>query len=229
MSISTSPIDAPTHRALLIVDVQPTFCEGGSLPVPGGNDVAHAVAAFASLHRDHYDTLVTTQDWHVDPGDHFSDDPDFVDTWPPHAVAGTEEAELHPALSELYPEVSVKKGEHQAAYSGFEGLDGDGRMLASILADLEITQVDVVGLAESHCVKATALDAVRNGLRVRVLTDLTAPVTPEQGEAARAELAAAGVELVTSADVVAEPSGQIPGGAPGKSSGKAARESAADS
>lgn len=200
MSTSTAPIDTPTHRALLIVDVQPTFCEGGSLPVEGGNDVAHAVAAYASLHRDRYDTLVTTQDWHVNPGAHFSNDPDYVDTWPPHAVAGTEEAELHPALSELYPEVTVKKGENQAAYSGFEGLDGEGRMLASILADLEITDVDVVGLAESHCVKATALDAVRAGLRVRVLTDLTAPVTPEQGEAARREMADAGVTLLVSDD-----------------------------
>ncbi len=200
MSTSTAPIDAPTHRALLIVDVQPTFCEGGSLPVEGGNAVAHAVAEYASLHRDRYDALVTTQDWHVDPGTHFSDDPDYVDTWPPHAVAGSEEAELHPALSELYPEVSVRKGENQAAYSGFEGLDGEGKPLASILAELEITQVDVVGLAESHCVRATALDAVRHGLRVRVLTDLTAPVTPEQGEAARREMADAGVELVASSD-----------------------------
>ncbi len=222
MSTSTSPIDTPTHRALLIVDVQPTFCEGGALPVPGGNDVAHAVAAYASLHRDHYDTLVTTQDWHVDPGDHFSDDPDFVDTWPPHGVAGTEEAELHPALSELYPEVTVKKGMHAAAYSGFEGVDGDGRPLETILRDLEITDVDVVGLAESHCVKSTALDAVRAGLGVRVLTDLTAPVTPEQGEAARAEMAAAGVQLVVSDDVAAEPSAQSPD-TPGASSGTAAQ------
>jgi nicotinamidase/pyrazinamidase len=221
MSTSTAPIDSPTHRALLIVDVQPTFCEGGSLPVPGGNDVAQAVASYASLHRDHYDTLVTTQDWHVDPGGHFSDDPDYVDTWPPHAVAGTEEAELHPALSELYPEVTVKKGENQAAYSGFEGLDGDGRPLASILADLEITDVDVVGLAESHCVKATALDAVKAGLRVRVLTDLTAPVTPEQGVAAREEMAAAGVQLLASSEVASEPSGRS-GQTPGVTSGKSA-------
>lgn len=218
MSTSTAPIDAPTHRALLIVDVQPTFCEGGSLPVEGGNAVAHAVADYASLHRDRYDTLVTTQDWHVDPGAHFSDDPDYVDTWPPHAVAGSEEAELHPALSELYPEVTVKKGENQAAYSGFEGLDGEGKPLASILAELEITQVDVVGLAESHCVKATAIDAVRNGLRVRVLTDLTAPVTAEQGEAARREMADAGVELVASSDLPAEESGRNDA-APGLSSG----------
>ena len=89
------------RRALLVVDVQPTFCEGGALPVAGGNDVAEAIARYAAARRDRYDLVVTTQDWHIDPGEHFSEHPDFVDTWPPHGVAGTTEAELHPALSEL--------------------------------------------------------------------------------------------------------------------------------
>lgn len=185
-------------RALLVVDVQPTFCEGGALPVPGGNAVAAAIAEFAAARRGDYALVVTTQDWHVDPGSHFSDSPDFVDTWPPHGVAGTAEAELHPALADLRPDASVKKGEFQAAYSGFEGVDPAGRDLATVLRASGVTDVDVVGLAESHCVRATALDALALGLRTRVLTDLTAPVTPELGAAARAELAAAGVELVAS-------------------------------
>lgn len=188
------------RRALLVVDVQPTFCEGGALPVPGGNAVAERIARHAAAHRDRYDLVVTTQDWHVDPGGHFSELPDFVDTWPPHGVAGTAEAELHPALSELGPDVSVKKGEFAAAYSGFEGVDGEGRALATILREREVTDVDVVGIAESHCVRATALDALGLGLRTRVLTDLTVPVTPEQGAAAREALSAAGATLVTSAD-----------------------------
>lgn len=187
-----------THRALIIVDVQPTFCEGGALPVAGGDDVARAIALYATEHRPDYDLVVTTQDWHVDPGDHFSDTPDFVDSWPPHGVAGTAEAELHPALSAVVPEVSVKKGEYQAAYSGFEGRDGEGRLLADILLDARITRVDVVGLAESHCVKATALDAHALGLATRVLTDLTAPVSEELGVQAREELRAAGVHLAPS-------------------------------
>lgn len=186
------------HRALIVVDVQPTFCEGGALPVEGGNRTAQAVADYAAAHRDRYTLVVTTQDWHVDPGEHFSSDPDFVDTWPPHGVAGTDEAELHPALADLHPDVAVKKGELAAAYSGFEGFAPDGRSLAAVLVDADIDAVDVVGIAESHCVKATALDAVAEGLTTRVLTDLTVPVTPELGAAARTELTAAGVHLLDS-------------------------------
>ncbi|GIJ00580.1 nicotinamidase/pyrazinamidase [Sediminihabitans luteus] len=190
--------DAPTGRALVVVDVQPTFCEGGALPVTGGNDVAQRIAEHARAHRDAYDLVVTTQDWHIDPGPHFAtppDEPDFVDTWPPHGVAGTAEAELHPALADLSPDASVKKGEFQAAYSGFEGADVAGKTLAEILESAGIGSVDVVGLAESHCVRATALDAHALGLDTTVLTDLTAPVSPELGAAAREELRAAGVRL----------------------------------
>ncbi|MCM3662211.1 isochorismatase family protein [Georgenia satyanarayanai] len=187
------------RRALLVVDVQPTFCEGGALPVAGGTAVAQAVAAYAAAYRDRYALVVTTQDWHIDPGRHFAtppEEPDYVDTWPPHGVAGTAEAELHPALADLAPDASVKKGQYAAAYSGFEGTDGEGRTLAQLLDGVDA--VDVVGLAESHCVKETALDAVRAGMSARVLSDLTAPVTPEQGELARAQLREAGVEITPS-------------------------------
>ena len=189
---------ARTRRALLVVDVQPTFCEGGALAVAGGNDVAARIAAFATAHRDRYDLIVTTQDWHVDPGNHFSDTPDFVDSWPPHGVAGTAEAELHPALADLRPDASVKKGMYAAAYSGFEGVDAHGRNLATVLAWTGIEEVAVVGIAESHCVKETALDAHGCGLRTRVLTDLTVPVDEAQGISARAVLRERGVALVAS-------------------------------
>ena len=187
-----------SSRALIIVDVQPTFCEGGALAVPGGNAVAVRVAAYAAAHREDYRLVVTTQDWHIDPGPHFSDTPDFVDTWPPHGVAGTAQAELHSALAGLHPDARVKKGHYSAAYSGFEGVADDGADLDRILAGAGIEALDVVGLAESHCVKDTALDGRRRGYAVRVLTDLTEPVSPELGEAARAEMRAAGVELTAS-------------------------------
>ena len=173
------------RRALIVVDVQPTFCEGGALAVTGGNAVAERIAAYVSAHRNDYALVVTTQDWHIDPGDHFSPDPDFIDTWPVHGVAGTDEARLHPALDGLVADAAVKKGQYAAAYSG----------LADILRAADIEAVDVVGLAESHCVKDTALDAVAQGYRVRVLTDLTEPVSPELGRAARDDMRAAGVEL----------------------------------
>ena len=184
-------------RALIVVDVQNDFCEGGSLAVAGGAAVASALSDL--LGGDHgYDHVVATQDHHIDPGAHFSETPDFVDTWPPHGVAGTAEAELHPALTGIDADAAVKKGQYAAAYSGFEGLDATGTSLAALLATAGVTAVDVVGIAESHCVKETALDAVREQLPTRVLTDLTVPVTPELGEAARDRMRTAGVELVTS-------------------------------
>lgn len=195
---------AQIRRALIVVDVQPTFCEGGELPVPGGNAVAARVADFLRAHAADYALIATTQDWHVDPREHFSSEPDYADTWPPHGLVGTPNAELHPAVAAVVAQlpdvVRTRKGEHQAAYSGFEGADERGRTLERLLADAEIDDVEVCGIAESHCVKATALDAHRLGYPTTVLRDLTVPVTPELGELARAELTAAGVRMRSSAD-----------------------------
>lgn len=188
-----------SRTALLVVDVQPTFCEGGALGVEGGNDVAANVADL--LAGDHgYDLVVTTQDWHIDPGDHFSDEPDFVDTWPPHGVAGTAEAELHPALDAVAGRIDagVRKGMHAAAYSGFEGVDGDGRTLNDLLSSAGVHEVDVVGIAFDHCVRATAMDAAANGYATTVIEGLSASVAPETEAAARTQLADAGIEVITS-------------------------------
>lgn len=184
-------------RALLIVDVQPTFCEGGGLGVEGGNAIAEAVAAHVETVD--YDHIITTQDWHIDPGDHFSPEPDFVDSWPEHGVAGTDEAELHPALDRIRGQVDagVKKGQYSAAYSGFEGVSEEGTPLNDLLQQRGVTDVDVVGIAFDYCVLATALDAKSNGYSVRVLEDLTTGVAPESSAAARVSLADADVELAT--------------------------------
>jgi nicotinamidase/pyrazinamidase len=189
-------------RALLIVDVQPTFCEDGELPVDGGNETAFAIAEYVTIHRPDYALTVTSQDWHIDLADHFSDQPDYVDTWPPHGLAGTANAELHPALIAALGEdggdATIKKGQHAAAYSAFDGTDGGGRRLLEVLAGAGVDSIDVCGIAESHCVRASALDALAAGLTVRLLTDLTVPVTPESGAAAREAIAAAGGVLATS-------------------------------
>jgi nicotinamidase/pyrazinamidase len=192
----------PAQRALLIVDVQPTFCEEGELPVDGGNEIAFRIASFVRARRADYHLIATSQDWHVDPAHHFSAQPDFVETWPPHGLAGTSNAELHPAvlaaLGEDGADVAVKKGQHAAAYSAFEGADDAGRELAEVLTAAEIREIDVCGIAESHCVRASALDALKLGFAVRLLTDLTVPVTPESGAAARQAIAAAGGVLAGS-------------------------------
>jgi len=195
------PIDPQKVLALIVVDVQPTFTEGGELAVEGGNDVAQRIADYVAATHGRYETIITTQDWHIEPGAHFSDTPDYVDTWPRHGVAGTPNAELHPALANINAGVHIKKGQFEAAYSGFDGTDERDHPLNDVLQEFGVTDLDICGIAESHCVKETALDAIQNGYRTRVLTDLTVPVSPDQGEKAREAMARAGVELVNSADI----------------------------
>ncbi len=200
----TSRDDAAGARALVIVDVQNDFCEGGSLAVAGGADVAARIADFVAAHRGDYAAIVATADWHIDPGDHFSDTPDFVDSWPVHCVAGTPGAEPHPGVEPAMAHVEAvfRKGEYAAAYSGFEGLthDAPGRAgaigLGDWLAARDVRAVDVVGIATDYCVRATALDALRSGLGTRVLLDLTAGVAPESSERAVAQLRAEGADIV---------------------------------
>jgi len=183
-------------RALIVVDVQNDFCEGGSLAVAGGAAVAAGITAHAGqgLEAGQYAHVVGTRDHHVDPGAHFSDTPDFLDTWPRHCVVGTDGVELHPALDRGLLQAVFDKGEHVAAYSGFEGA-ADGTGLADWLRAHGVDAVDVVGIATDHCVRATALDAVGAGFATRVLLPLTVGVAEASTEAALTQLAAAGVEL----------------------------------
>jgi nicotinamidase/pyrazinamidase len=187
-----------TGRALVVVDLQLDFCEGGSLGVGGGNDVAAAVAEL--VREQDYACVAATQDWHVDPGDHFSAAPDFVRTWPEHCRAGTPGATLHPDLPLDRIDAVFRKGEHAAAYSGFEGTTGADRDeaidLAGWLRGRGITAVDVVGIATDHCVRATALDAVTEGFDTRVLLGLTAGVARDSTDRALEQLRAAGADLV---------------------------------
>jgi nicotinamidase/pyrazinamidase len=181
-------------RALIIVDVQNDFCEGGSLAVAGGAAVARAIGGYLAGGPG-YAHVVATKDFHVDPGSHFSDHPDFAVSWPPHCVADTPGAEFHPDLDTSAVEAVFRKGAHAAAYSGFEGTDDDGTALGDWLRAHDIDQVDVVGIATDYCVHATAADAARAGFSTRVMLDLTAGVAPESTAKAIEDLRAAGVEL----------------------------------
>ena len=179
-------------RAVVVVDVQNDFCEGGSLAVAGGSDVARAITT--RLSDGGYDHAVATRDHHVDPGPHFSDRPDFIDSWPAHCIAGTPGAELHPNLGTERIEAVFDKGEHSAGYSGFEGR-ADGTALADWLRGHDVDELEIVGIATDHCVRATALDAARQGFGTTVRLDLTAGVAEPTVAAALDELAAAGVAL----------------------------------
>jgi nicotinamidase/pyrazinamidase len=180
------------NKAIIVADVQNDFCEGGSLAVLGGATVASAVSDHLS--KGGFDHAVATRDHHIDPGTHFSPSPDYVDSWPPHCVAGTAGMELHPNLETSAIEAIFDKGEYQAAYSGFEGVY-DGVPLAEWLRQHGVDRVEVVGIATDHCVRATALDAAREGFATTVRLDLTAGVAQATVEKALAQLGDAGVAL----------------------------------
>ncbi|MBA2560019.1 MAG: isochorismatase family protein [Propionibacteriales bacterium] len=189
-------------RALIVVDVQNDFCEGGSLAVKGGAEVAFRIGQL--LHRwqqaderdREYDVIVATRDHHVDPGDHFSTTPDFVDSWPPHCIVGSDGAAFHPNLDPQPFNAIFLKGEHRAAYSGFEGKTSDGVALAQWLRDHSVTHVDLCGIATDYCVRATALDSRRERFTTRVLTQLAAGVAPASTETALDEMRRAEIAVV---------------------------------
>ncbi len=188
-------------RALVIIDVQNDFTEGGALGVEGGAAVAAAITEHLREHPDDYAVVIASRDWHDpdnDNGGHFASagEPDFVSTWPRHCMAGTEGAEYHPAIDTGLIDIHVRKGQGVPAYSIFEGTTDDGRGIVVALDELRITDVDVVGIATDYCVRASALDALAAGRRVRVLTHLVAGVAPTSSAAALGELAAAGATLV---------------------------------
>ena len=183
-------------RALIITDVQNDFCEGGSLAVLGGADVAAEISKYVAAAGDVYAHIVATKDHHVSPGQHFSDNPDYVDTWPPHCVVGTSGADFHPHLATDRIEIVFTKGEYAAAYSGFEGTDANGVGLAEWLREREIESVDIVGIATDHCVRATAIDAMTAGLATTVLLDKTAGVARRTVDTALEQMRAAGCRLV---------------------------------
>ncbi|SBT55072.1 isochorismatase family protein [Micromonospora narathiwatensis] len=183
-------------NALIVVDVQNDFCEGGSLAVAGGAGVAAGISRLLAAEPGRWDHVVATKDFHVDPGAHFGDPPNYVDTWPRHCVVGTRGSEFHPDLDTGRVEAIFHKGEHAAAYSGFEGHAEDGECLADWLRRHDVDRVDVVGIATDHCVRATALDAAHEGFRTTVLLDLTAAVAPETLDVALRALAGAGVTMV---------------------------------
>jgi len=191
-------------RALIVTDVQNDFCEGGSLAVPGGAEVAFKIGEL--LHHwseqdpkaPDYAVAVATRDHHIDPGSHFAapgTEPDFVDSWPVHCVVGTDGEAFHPNLDPQPFTAVFLKGEHAAAYSGFEGRTTDGTSLADWLRQRDVTDVDICGIATDYCVQATVLDALSNGFSVRLLADLCAGVAPETSQSALTEMRTAGASI----------------------------------
>ncbi|MEY4648186.1 MAG: hypothetical protein RL009_602 [Actinomycetota bacterium] len=190
-------------RALFIIDVQNDFCEGGSLAVAGGAAVAAGITGFLEAHRGEYDVVIASRDWHDadnDNGGHFAtppSTPDFAETWPAHCVSGTLGAEYHPNLDVGFIDVHIEKGQGKPSYSIFEGTTPDGTPLSDLLAELEVDQIDVVGIATDYCVLASSRDALNAGFEVRVIPELTAGVAADSTAAALLSLKESGCQLVS--------------------------------
>ena len=183
-------------RALIITDVQNDFCEGGSLEVVGGARVARAINEHVA--QSSYDHVVATKDFHIDPGSHFSDNPDFRNSWPRHCVVGTPGAEFHPDLETGSIEAVFTKGQYSAAYSGFEGACQRGIPLTDWLRQHVVDEVVVVGIATDYCVLKTAQDAAREGFATTVFEDLTAGVADVTSQQALDDLRRLGIEVAQS-------------------------------
>lgn len=189
-------------RALLVIDVQVDFCEGGALTCEGGAAVAKAITRHIQQNREHYDYVIASRDWHEpnsQNGGHFplpGQAPDFVSSWPLHCIAGEPGADYHPGLDSSLIDIHVKKGQDSHGYSIFDGVDDTGTPFPELIRNLGIKEVDVVGIATDYCVRASSLDAIHNGLQVRVITSLTAGVSPASTERAVDELIDAGVSVI---------------------------------
>ncbi len=189
-------------RALLIVDVQNDFVEGGSLGVVGGRSVASRISDHLAAHADDYALVIASRDWHdagSNNGGHLhapGTEPNFATTWPAHCVSTESGSDYAPELATERITHHVRKGMGVPAYSAFEGSLDDGRALTDLLHEEGVTDLDVVGIATDYCVRSSVLDARRNGFGVRVLDGLHVGVAPDTSEAALAEMAGAGAESV---------------------------------
>lgn len=195
-------------QALVVVDIQKDFVEGGALAVKGGQDVADITARLViPTFKKAGFPILFTKDWHIDPGDHFSENPDYVDSWPVHCVAGSEGAEFAADFGTVPEVIIFKKGQYSASYSGNEGHNsvepGKGLNLAEALKVAQVTNVSIIGIAYDYCVKATALDLAEAGFEVHVIKDFTASVNPDNDDAVTYELNQAGIAVIDGRDYVA--------------------------
>lgn len=181
-------------RALLIVDVQNDFCPGGSLAVPEGDKVVPVINQMMAL----FPLVVASKDWHPKDTVHFK-------KWPPHCMQGTPGADFHPGLDASKIQKTFLKGTHNKddGYSAFEATSDD---LAAFLKKKGVTDLYVAGLATDYCVKATALDADKNGFETFVVEDAVAAVNVKPGDDEKAlkAMRKAGITLIRSDEISAD-------------------------
>ena len=203
------------RAALLIVDLQNDFCPGGALPVADGDRVIAPINRAARFFAAARLPVLASRDWHPPVTGHFRE---FGGAWPAHCVQGTPGAAFHPALRLPEGTVLLSKGMDPEldGYSAFEGVTADSRPLAGLLGELAVQRLFVCGLATDYCVLSTALEALRRGFEVTLLTNAVAGVDAVPGASAGAieEMKKAGALLATVAELQSGSGGAIGRSAP---------------
>src|SRR3972149_1174139 len=172
-------------KALIIVDVQNDFCPGGALPVPEGDRVVPVFNRYIELFAAWGLPIYATRDWHPEKTIHFKE---FGGPWPPHCLQRTRGAEFHPGLKLPRDTVIISAGDtfEDEGYSAFEGHDEEGKSFIEVLRAAAIEHLFVGGLATDYCVRATVLDALKNGVRVTLLIDAIKGIDVNEGDSRRA-------------------------------------------
>jgi len=184
------------NKALVIIDVQKDFCEGGVLPALNTFSLIEPLNDAINWSVKHDILCVFTRDWH--PKDHAS----FIEnggTWKPHCIQGSEGAEFAEGLfipfNSLIIDIETDSNKLNTGYSAFENTN-----LESELRRMGITEIAAAGIATDYCVRATVLDALKYGFKCSVLTDLVRAIDIMEIDSIEAfgEMQSEGAELMTS-------------------------------
>lgn len=188
-------------KALLLVDLQVDFVDGGVLGVSGGKEMCRLLSEWISHEANQYDMIMATRDWHDPDGDnggHFAlnAEADYVTTWPVHCVAESAGAQYATEFNDELVTHHIYKGQSEPGYSCFDGCDATGVSAHDVLKAHDIEHVDVCGIAADYCVKNTVLDACALEFGVRVLSQYVLGIDPESTRQAYADMAQAGAQIL---------------------------------
>lgn len=180
-----SNFSIPRYAALILIDVQNDFCPGGALAVPEGDRVVPVLNNYIEMFSKKNLPLFATRDWHPEHTSHFASG---GGRWPGHCVQGTKGAEFHPGLKLPEDAVIISKGmdPRSDSYSCFQGYSPDGKDFLTLLREFKIEELYIGGLATDYCVKASILDALKNGFRVKLLADAIRGVDINPGDSDKA-------------------------------------------
>jgi len=189
-------------KALLVVDIQNDFCPAGALGIPEGDKIVPLINKYLKVFAKKKLPILVTRDWHPAKTGHFKD---FGGIWPAHCIQNTPGAAFHPALKLPAGVILLYKGMDplEDSYSAFHAEDTSGRSLLKILRMLGIREIYIAGLATDYCIKYSTLDALKNGFKVKILSDAVKGVDlkPKDSQKALKEIIKKGAKKIELKDL----------------------------